>query len=205
MFLGVILAGIIGLRGQGDNGVVAPLLATQILWINLVTDGAPALALGVDPADEGLMSRPPRPAGERVITPRMWLGIVLVGVVMAAATLLVLDASLPGGLVEGSGDLRYAQSMAFTTLVLAQLFNVFNARSDERSAFTRLFTNRWLWGAIALSVALQMLVLYVPALRRAFGTTALGAGDWLRCVVAASAVLWFREAEKLVARAARRG
>jgi Ca2+-transporting ATPase len=203
MFFGVLLAGRIGLETGGD-AVVLPLLATQILWINLVTDGAPALALGVDPADEGLMERPPRPAGERVITGRMWRGIAFVGVVMAAATLFVLDASLPGGFVEGSGDLPYAQTMAFTTLMLAQLFNVFNARSDDRSALAHLFTNRWLWGAVGLSLALQMLVLYVPPLQRAFGTVALGTNDWLSCVSAASAVLWLREASKLIARATRR-
>ena len=130
-----------------------PLLATQILWINLVTDGAPALALGVDPADAGTMNQPPRPRGEGVITRRMWAGIFFVGAVMAAGTLLVLDASLPGGLIEGSGNMRYAQTMAFTTLMLFQLFNVFNARSDERSAFGGLFKNHWLWAAIGLSLA----------------------------------------------------
>ena len=88
-----------------------------------------------------------------MITPRMWRGIVFVGVIMAAGTLFVLDASLPGGFVEGSGDLRYAQTMAFTTLMLFQMFNVFNARSDERSAFVRLFTNRWLWTALGVSLA----------------------------------------------------
>ncbi len=134
MFFGVVLAKAIGLHAEG-NAVVLPLLATQILWINLVTDGAPALALGVDPADAGLMNRPPRPRSEGVITRRMWAGIFFVGAIMAAGTLLVLDASLPGGLIEGSGDMRYAQTMAFTTLMLFQLFNVFNARSDERSAF----------------------------------------------------------------------
>ena len=87
----------IGLH-ERRRGVVLPLLATQILWINLVTDGAPALALGVDPADDGLMLQPPRPPGEGVLTPRMWRGILLVGVVMAVGTLYVLDASLPGGL-----------------------------------------------------------------------------------------------------------
>jgi Ca2+-transporting ATPase len=198
MFFGVLLAERIGLRNDG-GGVVLPLLATQILWINLVTDGAPALALGVDPADAGLMERPPRPTGERVITGRMWRGIVLVGVVMAAATLLVLDASLPGGFLEGSRDLPYAQTMAFTTLMLAQLFNVFNARSDTRSAFAGMFGNRWIWGAIALAIALQLLVLYAPPLQRAFETVALSAADWLRCGAAASAVLWVREASKLVA------
>jgi Ca2+-transporting ATPase len=199
MFFGVLLAQRIGLRADG-GGVVLPLLATQILWINLVTDGAPALALGVDPADERLMHRPPRPHGEGVITGRMWRGIFFVGVVMAGATLFVLDASLPGGFVSGTGDLRYAQTMAFTTLMLAQLFNTVNARSDEQSAFAHLFTNRWLWGAIGLSLVLQLLVLYVPPLQRAFGTVGLGAIDWLRCLTAASMVLWLREASKLLAR-----
>ncbi|HKV11819.1 MAG TPA: cation-translocating P-type ATPase [Thermoanaerobaculia bacterium] len=199
MFLGVLLADRIGLRSEG-SGVVLPLLATQILWINLVTDGAPALALGVDPRDEGLMHRPPRPPGEGTITARMWRGIVFVGVIMAAGTLFVLDASLPGGFVEGSGDLPYAQTMAFTTLMLFQLFNVVNARSDEQSAFVHLFTNRWLWGSLGMSLVLQFLVLYVPALQRAFGTVPLTAGDWLRCVAAASMVLWIREAGKVVTR-----
>ena len=137
MFFGVLLADVIGLTAEGGGGVVLPLLATQILWINLVTDGAPALALGVDPADADVMTRPPRPRGEGVITRRMWAGIFFVGAVMAAGTLLVLDASLPGGLIEGSGSMRYAQTMAFTTLVIFQIFNVFNARSDEQSAFQR--------------------------------------------------------------------
>jgi Ca2+-transporting ATPase len=203
MFLGVVLAGVIGLPAEG--GLIAlPLLATQVLWINLVTDGAPALALGVDPSEEGQMQVPPRPPGENVITARMWRGIAFVGAVMAAGTLLVLDASLPGGLIEGSGSLRHAQTMAFTTLMLFQLFNVFNARSDERSAFSGPFTNPWLWAAVALSVALQALVLYVPALQRAFGTVGLGAADWVRCAVAASTVLWLREAGKLLARLNRR-
>ena len=94
MFFGVLLADVIGLTAAGGGGVVLPLLATQILWINLVTDGAPALALGVDPADAGVMTRPPRPRGEGVITRRMWAGIFFVGAIMAAGTLLVLDASL---------------------------------------------------------------------------------------------------------------
>ena len=117
---------------------------------------------------------------------------------MAAGTLFVLDASLPGGFVEGEGDLRYAQTMAFTTLMLFQMFNVVNARSDERSAFVHLFTNAWLWAAIAGSVALQVLVVYVPFLQRAFGTVALTAGDWAFSIAVASSVLWLREATKLI-------
>ena len=202
MFFGVLLAQRIGLHAE-DGGLVLPLLATQILWINLVTDGLPALALGVDPADDGLMHQPPRPAGEGVLTPRMWRGIVFVGVIMAAGTLFVLDASLPGGFVEGSGDLRYAQTMAFTTLMLFQMFNVLNARSDERSAFVHLFTNHWLWTALGVSLLLQVVVVYAPFLQRAFGTVSLSAQDWVFCVAIASSVLWLREINKLVARTPR--
>jgi P-type Ca2+ transporter type 2C len=200
MFFGVLLAHGIGLRAEG-NAVVLPLLATQLLWINLLTDGAPALALGVEPPDAGVMDQPPRPKGEAVITRRMWGGIFFVAAVMAAATLWVLDASLPGGLVVGSGSMRYAQTMAFTTLVLAQLFNVFNARSDERSAFRGLFRNHWLWAAIGLSLALQAAVVYAPFLQAAFSTVPLSYRDWLRCTLAASSVLWMRELSKAALRA----
>jgi Ca2+-transporting ATPase len=166
-----------------------------------VTDGAPALALGVDPADAGIMSQPPRMEGEGVITRQMWFGIFFVGAVMAVGTLFVLDASLPGGFVEGSGDLRYAQTMAFTTLVLFQTFNVFNARSDQRSAFRGLITNRWLWLAIILSLALQAAVVYVPVLQQAFSTVGLSLTDWLGCAAVASSVLWLRELSKSLTRA----
>jgi Ca2+-transporting ATPase len=203
MFFGVVLARRIGLHAEGA-GLVLPLLATQILWINLVTDGLPALALGVDPADEGLMQQPPRQVGEGVLTPRMWRGIVFVGVIMAAGTLFVLDASLPGGFVENSGDLPYGQTMAFTTLMLFQMFNVLNARSDERSAFMHLFTNHWLWTALGASLLLQVVVLYTPFLQRAFGTVSLSARDWVFCAAIASSVLWLREISKLIARALRK-
>ena len=198
MFFGVLLADAIGLTAAGRGGVVLPLLATQILWINLVTDGAPALALGVDPADAGLMTEPPRARNEGVITRGMWAGILFVGAIMAVGTLLVLDASLPGGLIEGSGNMRYAQTMAFTTLMLFQLFNIFNARSDEKSAFTRLFTNNWLWAAIVFSLALHVAVVYIPFLQQAFSTVSLSAGDWLLCAAVASSVLWLRELSKIL-------
>jgi P-type Ca2+ transporter type 2C len=202
MFLGVVLAERIGLQAAGE-ALVLPLLATHILWINLVTDGPPALALGVDPADEGLMHQPPRPVGEGVLTSRMWRGIVFVGVIMAVGTLFVLDACLPGGFVAGSGDLRYAQTMAFTTLMLFQIVNVFNARSDQHSAFAHLFANRWLWAAVGLSLALQVAVVYVPLLQRAFGTVGLTGRDWLFCTAVASSVLWLKELSKLFSRSHR--
>jgi len=197
MFFGVLLGKTIGLETHG-GAVVLPLLATQILWINLVTDGAPALALGVDPADENLMQRPPRPRGEGVITARMWRGIFFVGAIMAGGTLAVFDASLPGGLIEGAGDLRYAQTMAFTTLILFQIFNVFNARSDTRSAFHGLFCNHWLWIGLGVSFVLQLAVIYVPFLQKSFSTVSLTSADWLLCAIVASSVLWLRELSKLI-------
>ena len=90
--------------------------------------------------------------------------------------------------------------MAFTTLVLAQLFNVFNARSDERERVRGLFTNRWLWGAIALSLALPGARALCAPMQQAFGTVGLTALDWVRCAVAASAVLWVSEVTKLIER-----
>ena len=199
MFFGVVLAGVIGLDDTGE-AVAVPLLATQILWINLLTDSAPALALGVDPPPDDVMERPPRRLSDRVIDGRMWFGIVWVGLVMAVVTLVALDLGLPGGLIEGEGEIDEARSMAFTTLVLAQLFNCFNARSDRTSAFHRLFTNKWLWGAIGLSLLLQIAVVQLPFLNDAFGTAPLALTDWLFCVALASAVLWADEAKKLLER-----
>jgi Ca2+-transporting ATPase len=120
---------------------------------------------------------------------------------MAAGTLIILDASLPGGLIEGPGPMRYGQTMAFTTLMLFQLFNVFNARSDERSAFEGLFTNHWLWAAVGLSLILHGAVVYIPLLQEAFSTTNLSLSDWLYCAAVASSVLWLRELSKIITRA----
>lgn len=201
MFFGVAFAGVLGLSESGASGIALPLLATQILWINLVTDGAPALALGIDPASPGTMLRPPRPQHERVITAAMWRGIFFVGSVMAAGTLLVIDANLPGGLVQGTGNLDHARTMGFTTLTLFQLLNVFNARSDERSAFDGLFSNRWLWAAVLFSLGLHVAVVYVAVLQNAFSTVPLAGWDWFVCVAVASSVLWLRELWKLCGRA----
>lgn len=203
MFFGVLLAAVIGLR-SGEDGLEVPLLATQILWINLLTDAAPALALGVDPLDSGLMRRPPRQRSAPVIDGTMWAGIVLVGAAMAAVTLLTLDAGLPGGFIEGAGGLPRARTMAFTVLVFAQLYNVFNSRSDTVSAGHRLFVNPYLWGAIGLSAALQVLVIHVPILNRAFGTVPLSGGEWVFCVATASIVLWVDELKKFIVRATAR-
>jgi Ca2+-transporting ATPase len=113
----------------------------------------------------------------------------------------MLDASLPGGFIEGAGDMRYGQTMAFTTLLFFSLFSVFNARSDVQSAFVGLCSNMWLWAAVLLSLVLQVAVVYVPFLQQAFSTVGLSGGDWLRCAAIASSVLWLRELSKVVIRA----
>jgi len=199
MFLGVLAAGFLGLDEAGD-AIAVPLLATQILWINMLTDTGPALALGVDPPPRDVMNQPPRRLDERVVDPEMIRGIGLIGLVMALVSLFALDLKLPGGVVDGSGGIDEARTMAFTTLVLAQLYNCFNARSETVSAFRQLFTNRWLWGAITLSVVLQVAVVHVPLLNDAFETTPLSAGDWAICVALASVVLWVDEVRKLLLR-----
>lgn len=200
VFLGVVGAGLLGLHGEG-GAVAVPLLATQILWINLITDAGPALAMGVDPITEDVMARRPRKPTERVIDGRLWAGVVEIGIVMALLTLFTLDLFLPGGLVEGTQPLEQARTACFTVLVLAQLFNCFNARSETDSAFRGLFANRWLWGAVLLSGLLQVAVVEVGVLNLAFGTVPMPAAQWGLCLGIASGVLWFGELRKSVRRA----
>ncbi len=199
VFLGVVGASVIGLTQPG-TAVVLPLLATQILWLNLITDSWPALAMGIDPAADGVMQRKPRPPQERVINARMWVGVFEIGAVIAVVTLLTMDMYLPGGLIEGTGDLATARTAGFTVLVIAHLLNCFNSRSATQSAFHHLFSNFWLWGAVALSGALQVAVVHVPFLNVAFGTAPLTSHQWLVCLGMASVPLWYSELRKLASR-----
>jgi Ca2+-transporting ATPase len=181
------------------------------LWINLVTDGPPALALGIDPKDPHVMEREPRARGTGVLTMQDWWRLAGIGTVMMLGTLAVLDAYYPGGLftlfAAGTGpnaaDEAHARSMAFTTLMLFQLFNVFNCRSAWRSAFGGFFENKWLLGAVALSLFTHVLVIYVPVLQAAFHTVALTAFDWAVATVVAATLLVIMELVKLAQR--RRG
>ena len=199
IFLGVLFAGVIGLRSDGVE-VIAPLTAVQILWINLLTDTGPAFALGLDPASPTTMERQPRRPGERVIDAAMQRGIAIVGLTMALATLITFDAKRPGGLIEGSSDIATAQTAAFTVLVLAQLFNCFSARSDHRSALQGWRDNPLVLFAVGLSLLLQVAVVYVPVLQRGFGTTALSLTDWVMATAVASSVLFVSELRKFIER-----
>ena len=195
VFLAVVGAQLIGLT-DGNGHVALPLLATQLLWMNLVTDAAPALAMGLDRHSADLMQRKPRKPTDRVIDAAMWRTVVFTGLVMAIAALVTLDSFLPGGLIAGDESLETARTAAFTVLVLAQLFNAFNARSDNISAFQGLFRNRWLWGAVLGGLVLQVAVVEWSFLNLSFGTTPLTGGQWAWCLAISSSVLWCSELHK---------
>jgi len=203
VFLGVVGAGVIGLEATdtGSGGaVVLPLLATQLLWINLITDSGPALAMGVDPTTDDLMARKPRRLTDRLIDARMWFSVIQTGLVMAVITLLTMDFYLPGGLIPGAGDLTTARTAGFTVIVFTNLYNCFAARSDTTSVFVGFFVNRWLWCAVALSLLLQVAVIHMPFLNIAFGTVPLTLNQWLVCAGMGSGVLIYSELRKVVIR-----
>jgi Ca2+-transporting ATPase len=207
MFAGIMLASILGLA-SADAALFLPLLAAQLLWINLITDGPPALALGIDPKDSDVMQRQPRPRGTGVLTTYDWWRLAGIGSMMMLGTLAVLDAYYPGGLFTlyasgaspNAADETQARTMAFTTLMMFQLFNVFNCRSASRSAFSGLFENGWLLAAVAASLLAHVLVIYVPFLQAAFHTVALSSSDWLIATAVAAILLLATELAKLVLR-----
>jgi Ca2+-transporting ATPase len=207
MFAGVMLAGALGLVSV-EAGLFLPLLAAQLLWINLVTDGPPALALGIDPKNPGIMLRGPRRRGAGILLTEDWLRLLGIGSVMMLGTLLVLDAYYPGGMITlftsaagpNLADENHARTMAFTTLMMFQLFNVFNCRSETRSAFNGFFSNPWLLGAIAVSLLTHIAAVYVPFLQTAFHTVPLSAFDWLIATGVAATLLIGMELFKAVLR-----
>lgn len=212
VFGGVMLAGFLGITQPGSQGVTVPLLATQLLWINLLTDAAPALAMGVDPSTDDVMARKPRKLTDRVIDGQMWGDIIFIGLIMAAVTLIGMDMHLAGGLftdrsvdaVGHDAQMTEARTMGFTILVFAQMLNALCSRSHDQSVFVGLFANKWLWAAIALSTLLQVAVIYVPFLNAAFGTVPLSVGAWAECLGLAMVVLVASELRKCVLRALRK-
>lgn len=212
MFAGVMFAGVLGLT-SAEPGLFLPLLAAQLLWINLITDGPPALALGVDPKDPDVMEWEPRQRGTGVLTVADWWYLAGVGSVMMVGTLAVLDAYYPGGLftlfAKGTGpntaDEAYARTMAFTTLMMFQLFNVYNCRSNWRSAFSGFFDNKWLLVAVIFSLSTHVMVIYVPFLQTAFHTVALSATDWLVLTGVSATLLVIVELFKVAQRMKRAG
>lgn len=181
-------------NGGVGHSLVLPLTAAQILWINLVTDGAPALALGVDSASPDVMRRAPRRPNDSIISRQMLGDLLLVATTMTVGTLLIFF------MAPISASILHKRTMAFTTLILFQLFNALSARSDSDSAFRDMFSNHWLWGSILLSVGLQVILLNLPYLQLAFGVVSLSGTDWILCVSVASSVLWVSEVAKYIRR-----
>jgi Ca2+-transporting ATPase len=171
-------------------GMPLPLLPLQILWINLVTDGLPALALGVEPPEPGVMQRPPHPPKESVFARGLGGHVLWAGLLMGAATLAI------GWWMWRLGSPHW-QTMLFTTLAWSQLSNVLAGRS-ERESFFRLgfWSNQALAGAVLLMVGLQIAVVYWPPLQRLFHTTGLNPLELLACVAVSSIVFWAVELEK---------
>ncbi|NLV80147.1 MAG: cation-translocating P-type ATPase [Rhodococcus sp.] len=189
-----LAAGALGLAGG------APFTALQILWVNIIMDGPPALALGVDPAEPGTMKRPPRPARETLLNRARLQRILGLGVIMAVGTLAMLHFA-PDLFPDSAGDPRFATTLAFTTFVFFQVFNLFNVRSDLGSVFSaQTLTNHTVWIALAAVIVMQICVVQFAALQEFFDTTALTSQQWLCAVAVGSTVLWVDEIGKVVAR-----
>lgn len=176
-------------------GLPLPLNPIQILWVNIIMDGPPAMALGVDPSRPEVMDIPPRNTNERILTLQRLGNLALYGITMAAGTLGVLY----WGLQTGSPE--HALTLTFTTFVLFQVFNIFNARADRGSTFNAtFFRNRVLWLAAASVVGLQLLVVYWAPAQAIFSTVPLTAADWSIATAVAFSVLGLEELRKLVQR-----
>ena len=208
MFAGVMLAGWLGLV-SAEIGLFLPLLAAQLLWINLITDGPPALALGVDPKDPDVMKRLPRPHGSGVLLTEDWIRLGCVGVLMMVGTIFVLDAYYPGGLVTlfatGTGpnavDEAQARTMAFTTLMMYQLFDVYNCRSRRRSAFAGLPREQVAAGRDRVLARHPHPRGLRAGLQAAFHTVPLSLRDWAVATGVASTLLFAMEVAKIALRA----
>jgi Ca2+-transporting ATPase len=178
-------------------GLPIPLLPIQILWINLVTDGLPGLALSFEPREPGVMQRPPRPPNESIFAHGMGWHMLAIGLLIGALSI----AAQAWSYHAGSG---HWQTMVFNTLTFAQLFHVLVIRSERESLFTiGLFSNLPLLGAVALTFVLQLMVTYVPFLQSVFNTQALSLGELAQCLAFAAVVLPVVELEKWLIRRGR--
>lgn len=175
-------------------GLPIPLLPTHILWINLVTDGLPALALTAEPAEHGVMQRPPRPPQESLFSHGMWQHMIWVGLLMAGLTLFAQAWAYHTGS-------SHWQTMAFTVITLSQLGHVMAIRSERDSLFSMGFlSNQPLAIAVVVTLLLQMATIYVPAFNPIFKTQPLSMGELGLCVALSSVVFFAVEIEKWLIR-----
>ncbi len=176
--------------GASLLGLPTPFTAIQILWINIIMDGPPAMSLGVEPARDGVMLESPRAPGQRILTVLRFARLFIYGLTMAVGTLGLFYYALPQGQT-------YALTMAFTTFVLFQFFNVFNARAEHGTAFnSAFFRNRWLWLSLGMVLAMHALAVHWGPAQAIFRTTDLQLADWGLAALVASSVLLLDEARK---------
>jgi Ca2+-transporting ATPase len=181
-------------------GFPIPLFPVQILWINIIMDGPPAIALGMEKVTQNVMREPPRDTKERILSTDLVLSIFILGLVMACGTIFLFNwVSIHPGVHEN--DLDYTRTMAFTVFVIFQLFNVLNCKSQTESIFSKqIFSNKYLIGAIIGSFLLQLMLIYIPPLQMLLHTTALNLFDWLIIVGVAFSIIVVEEILKFVKR-----
>ena len=175
----VFVAMLIGFMDPATGAIILPLAAIQLLWINLLTDGLPALALGVDPPSPGIMDRKPRDPKEKILNKSMLTDIVVVGIIIAIGTLLLFWYNLPRG-----GAL--AATIAFTTVVMFEMVRVQSVRMKYKVG---LLSNKKLIIAMAVSLGLQLMVVYTPFFQPIFNTVALGLMEWAQIIAMAFTVM----------------
>ena len=172
-------------------GLALPLVAIHILSINLVTDGLPALALGVEPAESDVMKRPPRAPNESLFARGLLSHIIWVGTLMATATLIMYAIKLQ------TESVVYARTMVFFTLALFQLFHVLAIRRERESAFkTKLSTNPFLSIAVLGTLALQVVITYIRPFADIFKIVPISLADLIMCTLISSSVFFAVELEK---------
>ncbi|MFX1254533.1 MAG: calcium-translocating P-type ATPase, SERCA-type [Promethearchaeota archaeon] len=188
------------------------LLAIQILWVNLATDGLPALALGVDPAEKGIMKRPPRDPNEGILTSNLMSQIILAGIVISVFTLFAFFEAIeqaialdPGFLTradfQNTFEFQHAQTLALTVLITFQMMNAINCRAEKDSLIgIGIFGNKWLFGAIALSFALHALIIYTPFGWFIFKTVPLNPFDWIEVLILSFSIVIVEEVRKFIFR-----
>jgi Ca2+-transporting ATPase len=175
-------------------GLPLPLTALQLLWINIIVDGPPALSLSVEPLEKESMIKPPRNPSEQILTKGMLGYIIITGFVMAAGTLGIFTYML-------RVNPQAAQTLAFSTFVFFQLFNVLNCRSNNRSIFKIGFlSNRTSILSITSVILVQAAIVYIPQVQGVFGTVPLSSWDWLLSAATASIIFIAFELYKAVRR-----
>ncbi|MHA1205979.1 MAG: HAD-IC family P-type ATPase, partial [Candidatus Hodarchaeales archaeon] len=199
MFLGMILTSVL------FHIPILPLLAIQILWVNLVTDGLPALALGVDPPDEDVMIRNPRDPDEQILTKKSIYFIIYSGLVIGIGTLVVFFSymwpTLEAGITPTEAEIIHPRTVAFTMLIVFQMIMALNIRREEHSLIGKEFLrNPYLLLAIFSSLTLHLVIIYLPMFQHVFDTVGLGLEDWIFIIAVGSLLILVDETRTFLAK-----